>query len=178
MKPQFEQAVRLSKMAAKDIPFYAIYDVGDYTFAPYKVVWAEMAGTLQAAVISDDEVPYSGVTKVVVPDHKVYFAAFDDLDPAYYVCALLNSEPIRTFIDSFTIKIQVGTLFRHVNLPPYDPSLSIHRELVHYSKDAHKTLEATEGAGSITVQRRAIDELANQAISRISPMYRTLKLPW
>ncbi len=167
MKPQFERAVQLGKIVNTDIPFYAIYDVGDYTFAPYKVVWAEMAGTLQAAVISKDEVPYSGTTKVVVPDHKVYYAAFDDLDPAYYVCGLLNSEPIRTFIDSFTIKIQVGTLFRHVKLPLYDPSLSIHRELVRYSR-----------AGLITVQREAIDELANQAITRIAPTYRNLKLPW
>ena len=63
MKPQYEQAVRLGRIAATDIPFYAIYDVGDYTFSPYKVVWAEMAGTLQAAVISEAVAPYGGGAK-------------------------------------------------------------------------------------------------------------------
>ena len=162
LKPQFDRLVEQKKMAWDDVPFYAIYDVGDYTFSPYKVVWAEMGSTLQAAVISSKPVPFEGGLKPIVPDHKVYFASFNDLDHAYYVCALLNSEPVRSFIDSFTIKIQVGSLFRHVKLPPFDPSNSGHLDLVRYSKDAHDRLKAGEGADSIDEQKRAIDQLANQ----------------
>src|SRR5262249_43484386 len=129
LRPLFERRLQLGKMTAADIPFYSVYDVGDYTFAPYKVVWAEMAGSVKAAVISTAVVPISGENKPIVPDHKVYYAAFEDLDYAHYVCALLNSEPIRMFIDSFTIKIQVGTLFRHIVLPTYDPKNPDHQEL-------------------------------------------------
>jgi len=179
MKPQFENAVRQGKMAVTDIPFYAIYDVGDYTFSPYKVVWAEMAGTVQAAVISQAEVPYGGGYKIVVPDHKVYFAAFDDLDYAHYVCALLNSEPVRTFIDSFTIKIQVGTLFRHVKLPSYNSNAPDHADLIRSSKEAHDILAATSETGSIDAQKRTIDELANQILARTPFLkYNALELPW
>lgn len=162
LKPQFDRLVDQNKMARDDIPFYAIYDVGDYTFSPYKVVWAEMGSTLRAAVISSKPVPFGGGLKPIVPDHKVYFASFGDLDHAHYVCALLNSEPFRSFIDSFTIKLQVGSLFRHVKLPPFDLSSSDHLELVGNSKNAHDKLEASNGAESIEEQKRAIDELANQ----------------
>lgn len=177
MKPQYEQAMRLGRVAATDIPFYAIYDVGDYTFSPYKVVWAEMAGTLQAAVISVAVAPYGGGAKVIVPDHKVYFAAFNDPNFAHYVCALLNSEPVRTFIDSFTIKLQVGTLFRHLKLPRYDPSLSSHADLVRYSKEAH-ILSSASDTETISIQRAAIDELANQILASALPTNSVLELPW
>jgi hypothetical protein len=159
MAPQYDRRVQRGLMAAVDIPFYAIYDVGDYTFAPYKVVWAEMAGTLQAAVIGHAVVPYGGGSKSVVPDHKVYFAAFDDPDQAHYVCALLNSEPVRAFIDSFTIKIQVGTLFRHIHVPAYDPSDQDHRDLAQLSRDAHQILAAGGGTGSIAGHLLSIDNI-------------------
>ncbi len=38
MKPLFERRIQQGKMDLADLPFYAIYDVGDYTFSPYKVV--------------------------------------------------------------------------------------------------------------------------------------------
>ena len=179
IKPLYEKPLRQDMIDETDVPFYAIYDVGEYTFLPHKVVWAEMGKTLQAAVISTAEVPYGGGVKVVIPDHKVYFAAFNDLDYAHYICALLNSEPVRSFIDSFTIKIQVGSLFRHVNLPKYNPALSSHAELVSYSKEAHAILEMSEGAESVEAQTSAIDELTNQILAQINPLkYRALELPW
>ena len=159
MAPQYERLVRQGRMVTADVPCYAIYDVGDYTFAEYKVVWAEMAGTLQAAVIGGAAVPYGGGTKPVVPDHKVYFAPFDDPRQAHYVCALLNSTPVRTFIDSFTIKLQVGTLFRHIRLPSFVPADPIHQELAQLSEDAHMILAQSCGTDSISAQREAVDTL-------------------
>lgn len=167
MKPQYDRRERLGQIASSDVPFYAIYDVGDYTFAPYKVVWAEMAGTLAAAVISTAEVPCGGGIKPIVPDHKVYFAPFDDLEQAHYICALLNSEPVRTFIDSFTIKIQVGSLFRCLQLPPYDPSLTECITLVRCSKEAHQASVSETSSRAIDEQLAAI----NQAADRILGMH-------
>jgi SAM-dependent methyltransferase len=165
MASQYDRLVRQGQMAKSDIPVYAIYDVGDYTFAEYKVVWAEMAGTLQAAVIGNAEVPFGGGLKPIVADHKVYFAAFAGLEYAHYVCALLNSAPIRTFIDSFTIKLQVGTLFRHIRLPIYDQSSQNHQRLEQLSRDAHQILAHTGGTGSIAEQRREIDAIVNRMLA-------------
>ncbi len=165
MLPQFEKRVREGKMAAEDIPFYAVYDIGAYTFAPFKVVWAEMAGTLRAAVIAEAEVPFGGGMRPVVPDHKVYFAAFDEAGEAHYVCALLNSEPVRTFIDGFTIKLQVGTLFKHIELPAYHAGNPNHRQMARYSQEAHAILAATGGKGSIADLQSPIDELTIHIIA-------------
>jgi hypothetical protein len=75
----------------------------------------------------------------VVPDHKIYFVPTDNENEAHFLCAMINSEPVRTFINSFTVKIQVGTLFRHLKLPPFDRINPHHRRLVALSKDAHAT---------------------------------------
>ena len=163
IKPQYDRKVRLGLLEATEIPFYTIYDVGDYTFAKYKVVWAEISGTLQAAVISEAEVPFGGGVKPIIPDHKVYFAAFDNENYAHYVCALLNSNPIRTFVDSFTIKLQVGTLFRHIKLPAYNQQNRIHAELARLSKEAHQILAR---GGNIKAQQMEINRLADQLLGQ------------
>jgi hypothetical protein len=126
-----------TRMKSTGAPFYAIYNVGDYTFAPYKVVWAEVATNLAAAVVSSEQLPGGLGTKIIVPDHKVYFVATDDEDEAHFLCAMLNSEPVKTFIDSFTVKTQVGTLFRHLRLRAYNPNDPHHQNLVRLSKRAH-----------------------------------------
>ncbi|NPV69868.1 MAG: N-6 DNA methylase [Firmicutes bacterium] len=161
--PVYRRLVAEGKISPSEVPFYAIYDVGPYTFAPYKVVWAELAGSLQAAVISSAEVPFGGGRKPIVPDHKVYFAAFYDEDHAHYVCALLNSKPVRTFVDSLTIKLQVGTLFRHVRLPAYDAGCHEHLELAAASKAAHESLRSKSGKDFPYIVE-AIDCLANRVL--------------
>jgi hypothetical protein len=164
MKPQYKRLVERGLVRAHDIPNYAIYNVGEYTFAPYKVVWAEMAGSVRAAVISEAEVPYGGGYKAIVPDHKVYFVSFGEPGPAHFVCALLNSEPVRKFIDSFTIKIQVGTLFRHLKLPKYDKSNRDHRRLVQLSERAHIKLSSTSGEESIASEASKINEITGRIL--------------
>ena len=161
MRLQWDRYVQQGRTTPEDIPCYAIYDVGRYTFTRYKVVWAEIAGTLAAGVISSATVPYGGGSKPIVPDHKVYFAAFDDFDYAHYVCALLNSEPVRAFIDSFTIKLQFGTLFRHIRLPAYDSTIQDHVDLAHLSQQAHQARLAEAPIGR---HRMEIDQIAGKLL--------------
>jgi hypothetical protein len=90
--------------------------------------------------------PYLG-KKVVVPDHKIYFAAFDDEDEAYFVAGFLTSQPVKTFIDSFTVKLQVGAVLDKVCVPEFDRKDPHHAAL----SDAAK-----RGAAS----QKQIDDLA------------------
>lgn len=117
-------------------PYYSIYNVGAYSFAPYKVVWAELSTTFEAVVIQDAEVPLVG-RRPYIPDHKVYFADFEDADTAYFVCALLNSPLVREYIESHTIQIQVSNIFKHMSIPRYDPAIETHRSIVSMCRDAH-----------------------------------------
>jgi len=36
----------------KGNPFYSVYDIGTYTFAPYKVVWKRIAGAITGKAVS------------------------------------------------------------------------------------------------------------------------------
>ena len=121
-------------------PYYAIYNVGQYTFAPFKVVWAEQSQKFKAAVVTSSNVPLVG-QRPYVPDHKVFFVDFDDGPPAYYLCGLLASSLVREFVESHNISIQVGNIFKHMKLPRFEPGKSQHIKLALLSKRAH-------GAGS------------------------------
>jgi hypothetical protein len=95
-----------------------VYNTGSYTFAPYKVVWAELSAKFEAAVFTEGKVPLIG-KRPYVPDHKIYFSEFTDAETAYFVCALLNSSLVREYVQSHTIQIQVSNIFKHLKLPRY-----------------------------------------------------------
>jgi hypothetical protein len=124
------------KLRQNSAPEYVIYNVGNYTFAPYKVVWAELSSIFEAAVVTNTKMPLVG-ERPYVPDHKIYFADFTSEDDAHYVCALLNSTLVREYVQSHTIQIQVSNIFKHLNLPPFDAAKSDHLKVAILSKDAH-----------------------------------------
>ncbi|MBT9395609.1 N-6 DNA methylase [Hymenobacter sp. NST-14] len=128
------------RLRMKNAPFYAIYTVGNYTFAPYKVVWAEQ-GKFGAAVVTSAPVPLQG-NKPFIPDHKLFFADFYEEAPAYFLCGLLNAPCVKEYIESHYISIQLGDVFKHMTLPPYDAAEPRHVELSELAKQAHLCPEA------------------------------------
>ena len=130
-------------------PFYAVYNVGRYTFAPYKVLWAEQSRTFKAAVATGAETPLVG-HRPYVPDHKIFFVEFADAAPAYFLCGLLSSSLVREFVESHTIAIQVGNIFKHMRLPSFDPSVEDHALLSDLVERAHG--EPVEAARRALVQ--------------------------
>lgn len=120
-------------------PFYAIYNVGNYTFAPWKVVWAEQ-GKFGAAVIGAASVPLQG-EKPFVPDHKLFFADFYEPAPAYYLCGLLNAASVKEYIESHNISIQLGDVFKHLTLPEFDSMNTRHIKLSDLARQTHSCTE-------------------------------------
>jgi len=117
-------------------PYHSVYNVGDYTFAPFKVVWAEQSSVFRSAVFESSAVPILG-NRPFAPDHKVYFADFQDRGIAHYVCGLLNSSLVKEFVESHTIQIQVSNIFKHLSLPEFDSDNKNHRKLAQMSIKAH-----------------------------------------
>ncbi|GAB3452499.1 Eco57I restriction-modification methylase domain-containing protein [Insolitispirillum peregrinum] len=126
----------------KGAPFFAIYNVGDYTFQPWKVIWPEMASRFYAAVAGSAMVPVVG-ERPYVPDHKVYFAGFDDKASAYFLCGLLNSPIAREWVESHNVSIQIGDVFKHMRLPQYNPNDKLHNALSDQVEKAHSEHNAT-----------------------------------
>lgn len=119
----------------KNAPYYAIYNVGEYTFSPWKVIWAEQK-EFCAAVVSSFDTPLIG-HRPFIPDHKVFFVDFQKPEPAYFLCGLLNSDAVIEFVKSHNISIQIGDIFKHMNLPEYDAKIKTHKKLVELTKKSH-----------------------------------------
>ena len=129
-------------------PFYAVYNVGSYTFAPYKVIWAEQSGAFEAAVAVASKVPLLG-QRPYVPDHKIFFVEFQEAAPAYFLCGLLASSLVKEFVESHNISIQVGDIFKHMSLPSFDRTQRPHRRLAQLVDRAHQEHNATARAALV-----------------------------
>jgi len=117
-------------------PFYDVYNVGDYTFQPWKVVWPEMSTHFYTAVAGSSDVPVVG-SRPYVPDHKVYFAGFSKKEPAHFLCGILNTSMVREWIESHTVSIQMGNVFKHMSIPEYDAKNVAHATLSQLVEKAH-----------------------------------------
>ncbi|HLO63867.1 MAG TPA: N-6 DNA methylase [Azonexus sp.] len=133
----------------KGAPFYAVYNVGDYTFQPWKVVWPEMSSRFYAAVAGSAMVPGAG-KRPYVPDHKVYFAGFNKKQPAYFLCGLLNTPIVREWVESHIVSIQVGDVFKHMRLPEYDATDTLHQALAALVEKAHGEHDETKRAALVS----------------------------
>ncbi len=137
----FEQQLRRRstyRTRMPSAPFYAVYNVGEYTFAPWKVVWPEQPGNngLPVAVVNTRTLMGQD-DRVVVPDHKIFFAEFSEAPIAFYLCGLLMSSHVQKYISSFNIMLQVGDIFKHMRLPMFDNTCHQHTHLAELTMDAH-----------------------------------------
>lgn len=89
------------------------------------------------------------IVRPYVPDHKTYFAAFDAPEPTYYLCALLSAPIVREWIKAHNVSIQVGDVFRHMNLPRFDAEDPQHQRLAPLSQQAHQTHNDVMQAGVV-----------------------------
>lgn len=120
-------------------PYYCAFDVGPYTFQPFKVVWREIQKHFAAAVLSPLNDPFVG-QKPAIPDHKLFFVPLEAEDEAHYLCALLNSDIIKRTISAYAVETQVATHpFEYINIPKYDPRIATHIELAELSFQAHSS---------------------------------------
>jgi methylase of polypeptide subunit release factors len=125
-------------------PFYSQYNIGDYTFSRYKVVWKRMTTDIVAAVISEVKTPY-GYKQIISLDTTVIFPV-ENKDEAHYLCAIINSKPVRDFIKSFSSAgrgFGTPSVMEHVGIPKFDFKNPLHQKLAEISKKCHQL--KTEG---------------------------------
>jgi type I restriction-modification system DNA methylase subunit len=123
--------------------FYSIFAVGDYTFAPYKVVWREVASRLDAAVAQQYEVPGSGM-KCSVPDHTIILIPCREAPEAHFVCATLNSTPSRFLVQNYIVLHPDPHILQRVRVPRFDAKNAVHAQLATLSQQAHAATAAGE----------------------------------
>jgi hypothetical protein len=70
-------------------PFYSMFNVGSYTFSPWKVVWHRMVAPVGAVVLGQQE------GKPILPQETHAFVPTHSRQEAFYLAGMLNSQPFR-----------------------------------------------------------------------------------
>lgn len=143
-------------------PFYAMYDVGSYTLAPYKVVWRRMDRQLRAAVLEPWDDPILG-WRPVVPQETCVLVPVESLAEAHYLCALLNSSVVGFLAQAHSVRGGKGFgspgMLEYLNLRRFDRHQAVHRTLSALSRKAHAAQSPGELDARITAE---IDLLAGR----------------
>jgi hypothetical protein len=142
-------------------PFYTVFGLGEYTWAPYKVVWCRLGFKPAFAVVStvgDEDVG----EKMVVPGDHFMFIPTDNRDEAHFLCGLLNS--------SIYLKSMVGVagggksglskaVVDKLELPAYTETEDSKR-IAELSVAAHEIVPEHTDVSKREYNDRTIEELA------------------
>lgn len=133
-KGLLKRRVRVRKLG---MPWYALGEIGPYTFAPFRVVWREQAQRMTAAVI-DKEETLAG-DREVIADHKLMLVGSESRDEAHYLCALLGSAPSTITVAAYTVSTQISThVIENIRIPKFESANTSHKELAALSQRAHE----------------------------------------
>lgn len=119
--------------------FYSQFNISKETFAKYKVVWKRMTTDLIATVISQSKTPIG--YKSIVPFETTTLIPTDSESEAHYLCAIINSKPVRNFIKSFSSAgrgFGTPSVMEYVGIPKFDPSNLLHKKLAEVSNKCHE----------------------------------------
>jgi hypothetical protein len=136
-----------------------------FPIAQLRVVYSK-AGTLPAAAIVRD-------ARAVI-DHKLYWSAFERLEEASYLTAILNSDVVRRNVSSLQSLGQFGArdfdkVMFTLPIPRFDPSDELHERLATLSFGAEKlaaTVELDDGVRFQRARRFIREALLEAGISR------------
>jgi methylase of polypeptide subunit release factors len=156
------RASRPLRILAEKTAFYANYGVGEYTFSQYKVIWKQMSKDISSAVISQFKTVFG--YKVIIPLHTTAFIPTNNESEAHYLCAIINSTPVRDFIKSFSSAgrgFGTPSVMEHVGIPKFDPKNPLHQKLAEISKQCHQ-LKAEGKDSEIAKLEQENDNLVKQ----------------
>jgi len=124
---------------AERTAFYAMYGIGPYTVAKYRVVWKRMAGDMVAAVISQHKTPF-GYKTTIATDTTSLFPT-DNESEAHYLCSVLNSLAVRRFIRSYSSPgrgFGAPSVMEPLGIPAFSESDALHSRLAELSMTLHQ----------------------------------------
>jgi len=165
---QFEKILlsrgsNIVRQFAEKTEFYAMYGIGNYTFARYRVVWKRMAARMEATVLTPYKTPF-GTKPVIATDTTSLFTA-RTADEAHYLCAIMNSRTVDEYIRSFSSGgrgFGAPSVVRNLAIPPFAERTRIHRRLAELSRQAHEEVRRTRDTVQIEGEiNEAVEELWN-----------------
>jgi hypothetical protein len=148
------------KYEISEAPFYMMFNIGPYTFAPFRVCWSRMANTIRAAVISEIETQIG--LKQIIPTDTATIVPFEKKEEAHFFCSAANSSPFRWFVHSFSSAgrgFGSAGILKRVQVPVFNSRDKLHSELSSLSQACH-TAAAKEDLDIVESLERKIDKTA------------------
>lgn len=122
--------------------WYTLFRIGPYTAGCWRVVWPHSAArALRAAVLAPED--------PAVPDQKVVLVPFEAPEPALFLCALLNCQPVRRVVAASAGLDASPNLVRRLALPRFDGADAAHRAVVEAARWAQTRQQAAELAARL-----------------------------
>ncbi|RIK80285.1 MAG: hypothetical protein DCC68_11275 [Planctomycetota bacterium] len=136
-------------------PFWTIYNVGEYSLAPHRIVFKELTDFFQCAVVEESEKP-------AIADTKLRFIECASSEEAHLLCGLLNSAPAILFLYATATWVQTADYqasdIARVALPRYVASNRLHRAIAKLSRECHRA--AADDSPKLTPLEEQLNEAA------------------
>jgi len=159
---RFEKLLR-SRAAFKryfkeDAPFYSVFNIGDYSFARWKVIWTRIA-KVEAAVVGS----FGG--KPCIPQETITLVDCQSELEAHYLAATINSSPFQFAVSSYSQKggKSMGSMhvLRYLSIPTFSGT-HVQTKLGELSKGAHKAAKS----GDVD-ELRTIEGQIDKAVTKL-----------
>jgi len=166
----------IHRLWGKGNPFYSVYDIGDYTFSQYKVVWKRIAGAITgkavsfaSATLEPYQLGYFKEERPVILNDSLILVPFSSRDEAYYVSAVLNSSICLLAIASYTYELRQEThITQYIRIPQFVHNDPLHLKLSELSKKAHEvTKRIFEGSENSKVELTKIEDEIDSLVAKL-----------
>jgi hypothetical protein len=156
---RFEQPLRTRSGYRKyfdpsEDPFWTIYNVGEYTLAPFRVAFKELTDFFQCAVIPASKKP-------IIPDTKLRFIDCQSEQEAYFLCGLLNSSPAQLYLFSTATWVQTADYqasdISRIAIPAFQDSVEQHKRIAALAEQCH-TAAGSPGQAVISKLEAELDD--------------------
>lgn len=132
-------------------PFYAMYGIGPYSFAPYRVAWKRTTKNFAAVVLSDVHDDILGARQLLA-NGKVMIIPFEAEAEAHYVCVILNATVFRERINNSITSEAHRDIINVIPWKKYDPRYQYQQDLCRLSMRLHDINRTGEGTAGESAQ--------------------------
>lgn len=146
----------VSDMIEKGAAFYTMFAIGDYTFAPYKVVWRYIATDFICSVVGCQD------GEPIIPNEKLMLVSCSEAREAHYLCGMCNSSSSRFVVLGYGIGTQLAPhILKNIGIPRFDPQNRLHLSVAGLSEKAHESAKIDD-EGNLKKIEQELDETSAQ----------------
>ena len=129
-----------------------------------------MANDLEAVVLTKVKTPIG--EKDMIPTDTTSLIPFKSEDEAHYVCAILNSSPVRFCVRSYSSAgrgFGAPSIVKHFGISKYEKRNEGHRKVSEFSKKAHELAKRYYGQKDLEAREelKGVEEEIDKIVAKL-----------